>query len=295
MQNALAVKLRQGAFMLETILDWNRKKNAYLVFILLLSCHSSLSAHTTSKPSRSSSKIIRKFKNKRKIGLGCLALKMLAANLNSSHGFALYPDKHLLKNRANPSLSYDTKKSVVASVFRNAKAGDNLDDFSPSGRFFFVFEVYLEDIELQTGLAMGEKQRALVIHALSTQTFSMVDYETNKKFHRRFQRKKSRLIKEWEKETGLSWPRYYMDIYNDKGMVIRFKGQPYDAHHIIECVFAGPSEWWNIHPAATQEEHQEGIHRLEGPAWWVYHDNCQDEEGCHLFTDPEYLQGASSI
>ncbi|NRA45316.1 MAG: hypothetical protein HRU09_10215 [Oligoflexales bacterium] len=172
------------------------------------------------------------------------------------------------------------------SALLSSKFGHNLEAFSPQGRFSFVFERYLDDIEQQTNLVIGEEQRALIFNALSTQTFSMVDFQTNRKFHKRFQRKKARLIKEWEKETGQKWPRYYKDIYNDKGEVLRFKGQTYDAHHIIECIFSGPAEWWNIHPAATPDEHQEGIHRYQGLAWWIFYDHCENEEECQVFANP---------
>ena len=203
---------------------------------------------------------------------------------------------HLLApSKAEPALqiSSATRHLALNSQHLNkltlfyAKFGDNLDAFTHIGKFFFLFEHYLEDIEQQTGLEIGEKQRALIVQALSTQTFSMVDFQTNKKLHRRFSRKKAKLIKKWEEETGETWPRYHHDVYNEKGNIIRFKGQPYDAHHIIECVFNGPAEWWNIHPAASPDEHQNGIHRANGPAWWIYFDNCQTEEGCWLFADEE--------
>lgn len=44
------------------------------------------------------------------------------------------------------------------------------------------------------------------------------------------------------------------------------KGDPYDAHHIIEQNYGGPHEWWNMHPARAPDQHQGGIHGAGSPA-----------------------------
>jgi hypothetical protein len=47
------------------------------------------------------------------------------------------------------------------------------------------------------------------------------------------------------------------------------KGAPYDAYHIIENVYGGPHEWWNIHPASNPIEHQVGIHAKDAIIWLI--------------------------
>jgi len=59
--------------------------------------------------------------------------------------------------------------------------------------------------------------------------------------------------------TGQKWPRYSEDLVNEKGRVLRRAGDPYDAHHVIENVYGGPHEWWNLTPARFPDQHQGGI------------------------------------
>lgn len=199
------------------------------------------------------------------------SLSLSYFSLTGMTNFLPEADGFIVNRVISPSHNFPNFNSEL-----KAKVGDNLEAFSPEGEFFHIFEDYLEDIGVQTGLEIGDKQRDLLIEALATNTFSMVDYTTNKQLHNKFKKKKRRLIKKWEYETGLKWPRYRKNIYHNKGRKIRSKGDLYDAHHIIECIFSGPSEWWNIHPAATPDEHQHGIHRRHGPAWRVYYVHCQN-------------------
>ena len=46
---------------------------------------------------------------------------------------------------------------------------------------------------------------------------------------------------------------------------LKKKGEPYDAHHIIENSYRGEDEWWNIYPAKFPNEHQAGIHGSGSP------------------------------
>lgn len=76
-----------------------------------------------------------------------------------------------------------------------------------------------------------------------------------------FEKKLPSLRKEWEKNTGESWPK---ETYTDKNGSIKTRN--YDARHVIENKFGGKAEWWNITPAMRGVEHQGGIHRTQGPA-----------------------------
>lgn len=133
-----------------------------------------------------------------------------------------------------------------------------------------LFIKYLKDIEEVTSLKIQDKQRERIKNALENENFSRLSPEKNKKHRKEFSEKKKDLIKQWEEETGHNWPRYEKDIYSKNGKLLRQKGYPYDAHHIIECGYKGPNEWWNMHPAAHPDEHQQGIHRKNGPASEIF-------------------------
>lgn len=70
-------------------------------------------------------------------------------------------------------------------------------------------------------------------------------------------------IAEWERMTGQTWPRYTEDLVNESGTVLRKAGSPYDAHHVIENIYGGPHQWWNLTPARFPDQHQGGIHLEE--------------------------------
>ncbi len=68
---------------------------------------------------------------------------------------------------------------------------------------------------------------------------------------------KDDLRKQWERETGQTWPE-------------EPNGRKYDAHEIIPNAYNSPLTWWNIHPAAFPNEHQGGIHRSGAPLYDIY-------------------------
>lgn len=89
--------------------------------------------------------------------------------------------------------------------------------------------------------------------------------KNRKSERRRFARKRHRLIKEWEQETGKKWPRLQEDIFAKNGVKARKRGSHFDAHHIFEIFDGGPSVWWNIWPAHP-DDHQNCIHDNDGEA-----------------------------
>lgn len=69
----------------------------------------------------------------------------------------------------------------------------------------------------------------------------------------------------WKGRPRGIWPTYEADLMTKAGdKIARAEGAYYDAHHIIENVYGGPAEWWNIHPARFPDQHQGGIHRAGG-------------------------------
>lgn len=122
---------------------------------------------------------------------------------------------------------------------------------------------YLREVEKITNRDIKPIQMEKFNEVLKQQDFEKMSSQENEVRRKLFNNCREKLIEEWEKNTGDEWPRYEKDILNERGEVLRSKGQPYDAHHLIEASFGGPNEWWNLHPAAYPDEHQKGIHGNE--------------------------------
>jgi len=122
------------------------------------------------------------------------------------------------------------------------------------------FEVYIQDIENCTGRKMPQKQRDLITDYVNNNRIFRLSPSSDKSERRAFGKIRAQLREEWEKQTGQKWPSYEEDVKDGKGKVIRRKGQPYDAHHIVELSYGGPNVWYNLFPAKHPDEHQQGIH-----------------------------------
>jgi RHS repeat-associated protein len=124
---------------------------------------------------------------------------------------------------------------------------------------------YLNDLETQTGFKVTKEQRVHLADTLRNQEFTKLSQDSARRHRARFNSIKDDLIAQWEQHTGQSWPRYANDITSKNGqLIVRYAGQPFDAHHIIESSYGGPNKWWNIHPARFPNQHQGGIHRSGG-------------------------------
>jgi predicted ribonuclease toxin of YeeF-YezG toxin-antitoxin module len=120
---------------------------------------------------------------------------------------------------------------------------------------------YFRAIENKTGFRLHKSQRAKLIESLQEKSYSRLSTEASQKHRRGFtQTVRDAQIMEWERQTGQLWPQYAEDVLSADGRLIRRAGQRYDAHHIIENIYGGPHEWWNITPARFPSEHQGGIH-----------------------------------
>lgn len=123
------------------------------------------------------------------------------------------------------------------------------------------FSEYVDEVEKITNREIPSNQKELIEKAIKENDFTRLDSEDAAAARKAFDKNKTTLIEEWEKNTGKKWPKYTEDILNEAGDdVLRHAGQPYDAHHIIELKTGGPNEWWNLHPASFPGEHQNGIH-----------------------------------
>jgi hypothetical protein len=120
---------------------------------------------------------------------------------------------------------------------------------------------YMDAIEQHTGFRLHPSQRARLADDLRTTNYSRLSSEAGRVHRRGFtQRVREAQIAEWERQTGQAWPRYTEDLLNAEGKVLRKAGDAYDAHHVIENIYGGPHEWWNLTPARFPDQHQGGIH-----------------------------------
>lgn len=127
---------------------------------------------------------------------------------------------------------------------------------------------YLKGVENLTGRKVPAGQRKLLRDFIKNNDDAIYrrTAEETKKARGEFNKVKDDLIKEWEQKTKRRWPRYRKDMYSESGKLMRSKGDPFDAHHLVENSYGGPAKWWNIHPARFPNQHQGGIHGVGGPA-----------------------------
>lgn len=88
-----------------------------------------------------------------------------------------------------------------------------------------------------------------------------------------FNQNKNGTIAEWEKENRKTWSVYEKDVYDDKGNLIRKKGQRYDAHHIQPLSMGGKNSADNITPISAEKHYDhKGVHANGSP-----YDNLEKE------------------
>ena len=131
---------------------------------------------------------------------------------------------------------------------------------------------YLKQIAKITGRKVHPSQLIEIKKALRNKEFRKLSKEATEQSRREFNKVKNKLIKEWEEKTGQKWPRYEKDVLSKNGRPYLKKGDPHDAHHIIENTHGGPHEWWNIHPASNPVQHQAGIHGKDGISKFLFGD-----------------------
>lgn len=129
---------------------------------------------------------------------------------------------------------------------------------------------YFKEVENYTNREIKPVQLEKLNKALEEDDFFKLDPDKTKIHRQHYNNEKEKLIEGWENNTGDKWPVYSQDVLNNAGEVLRMKGQPYDAHHLIELSFGGPNEWWNLHPAAFPNEHQGGIHAINSVASLIF-------------------------
>ncbi len=115
---------------------------------------------------------------------------------------------------------------------------------------------YGSEVQQITGYRLLGTQSNQIKNALQTADYSQPLSASAKAAHRaKFNSAKGGLIREWEINTGQTWPTYGSNAPNG-----RTPGAKWDAHELIPNQNGGPIEWWNISPARFPDQHQGGIH-----------------------------------
>ena len=175
----------------------------------------------------------------------------------------------------NPVNSSVSEIGDVARKTDIEELGDNLidlqrkavDGVSNPKIDYNLIKDYVRDIESRTRIKLPKNQVEELKNALRNKEYSKLTPKETAKHRNEFNKIKSNLIEEWERNTGQKWPTYTEDVISpNTGKVVRKAGDKYDAHHVIENSFGGENEWWNIHPAKFPNEHQSGIHGTGSPA-----------------------------
>ena len=175
----------------------------------------------------------------------------------------------------NPANSSVSEIGDVARKTDIEELGDNLidlqrkavDGVSNPKIDYNLIKDYVRDIESRTRIKLPKNQVEELKNALRNKEYSKLTPKETAKHRNEFNKIKSNLIEEWERNTGQKWPTYTEDVISpNTGKVVRKAGDKYDAHHVIENSFGGENEWWNIHPAKFPNEHQSGIHGTGSPA-----------------------------
>lgn len=87
------------------------------------------------------------------------------------------------------------------------------------------------------------------------------DTEVIKAARQEFNNKRESLIEDWERTHGKEWPKYYNDIYSENKVLIREKGDKYDAHHIKPLEYGGRNAVDNITPLHAKDHYdRQGVH-----------------------------------
>ncbi len=137
------------------------------------------------------------------------------------------------------------------------RGGSTISDAIPLSQVNRAMLAYAREIREITGYGLAGPQSVSIKQALREIDYSQpLATAAERAAHRsRFNNAKARLIRDWEQNTGQTWPTYGNPAPNG-----RQPGNRWDAHELIPNSHGGPIEWWNITPARYPDQHQGGIH-----------------------------------
>ncbi len=162
------------------------------------------------------------------------------------------------------------------SIQRRKKRSTNPDNqlqHSKPLQYNKLFVKYLGDVEQITGIPISTRQKELIKKAITEGKFVRLSKEERITHRKVYNKKRSEMIENWEKETGRKWNTYDKPVYSSKGKIVRNVGDRYDCHEIIQNSWNSPLEWWNAIPARYPEQHQNGVHRKGGYADKIFNQN----------------------
>ena len=116
---------------------------------------------------------------------------------------------------------------------------------------------YISDLKTKSDVAETLKDTKLDISKLDK-----VPPEKVKQLREEFDDNKAKLRREWEQIHKREWPKYEQDVYSKNEVMVRKKGDCYDAHHIHPLGVGGKNEASNITPLDINK-HKE-IHSTGG-------------------------------
>ena len=146
----------------------------------------------------------------------------------------------------NPANSSVSEVGDVARKTDIEELGDNLidlqrkavDGVSNPKIDYNLIKDYVRDIESRTRIKLPKNQVEELKNALRNKEYSKLTPKETAKHRNEFNKIKSNLIEEWERNTGQKWPTYTEDVISpNTGKVVRKAGDKYDAHHVIENSF----------------------------------------------------------
>ncbi len=141
-------------------------------------------------------------------------------------------------------------------VFKEKSEGD-----IPEDEIEALTKKYFDDLRDKS-----EYQDTLPENPFSASDLKKRTPEENQRMREDFDDKKSDLRKQWEQKHGQPWPRHKEDVYLPNGILIRRKGDRYDAHHIQPLSLGGKNEVDNITPlSANVHFDSRGVHSPDSP------------------------------
>lgn len=170
-----------------------------------------------------------------------LAITLLICPLTSA-----FARRHYIMDAVALSLLHHEEKVYIARRLEGKEMKKAL----------YLSRKYIHDAEMKTNRNIELEQKQHLIEALRQKHFGKLQKTAKSANDKEFKNGKRRMIAEWEKHTGQTWPKYTAENAPRPAKI----GQRYDLHHIIPKENGGPNVWWNSHPAASPSEHQAGIH-----------------------------------
>ncbi len=177
-----------------------------------------------------------------------IAIKQAAEEIGAKAAEVIKNNAEKSPENFDPDKRIDTKKTK--------KDTENPKSFDPDKRIGIkeliskAFEMYKKEL-----LSLSEFPETLNnLKDLKPEDLKIVAPDKVKELKNEFKHNKAKLIKEWEERTGKEWPRYTEDVVKN-GVVIRRKGDLYDAHHIKPHKLGGENTSNNITPLSV-EKHQ---------------------------------------